>query len=431
MTRARVVLATLLAATPLGSYALDLTVQAGYEAEYTNNTALTPTDEDSEWIQTPQIVLGLNHEGPSVTAVAGYNFSRQIHQSDVYNDQNYTVGNALVTWRAIADRLSFTAANASTLTTINSQLANVPSNQQVTNTTTLGSTLNLDGPSNHEIHLHYGYEFSNAEDTDTDSRRQTVDLNYVIPLSPRSRVQLNGSFGHVDYDNDLYSDYNSKSGNLEYAVQGDLIELDTSVGYTVFDREDQDDVDGVTGNVDVVWHLSSTTHANAGFSRSIQDQSDNIRAGIPQFGETFNDNSGITTPYTLDAYTLGLTTELGHNEITLTGHINDQNYDGSDPGQNVQDQDSKGVVLGIGRALRQTVHAQLYATYTNTNFHDGDRQKFYGTGLRIDWNRWRNLTLSTATAYQKQDSDQEANEYTEWTGTITVMYTLYGNTPRR
>jgi hypothetical protein len=423
---ARIVCVVLACTAPRYAFALDITLAAGYSAEYTNNTGLTDTDEQSEWIQTPQINFGLDHVGPSITATANYSVSRQIHQADTFTNQTNTVGASNITWQAIADRLSFNASNVSTLTTIDSQTQDVPTNQQITNTTTAGSTLSLDGPSNHTIDLHYEYAFSDAQRTDTDSRRQTGTVAYVVPLSPQRRIQLNGSLGRIDYDSSLYSDYTSKSAHLQFVNDGDSIKLDTQVGYTVFDRNEADDVSGMTGNIDIIWNLSTTTHITATAARSLQDQSQNVLEGIPEFGQTFRANTNITTPYTLDAYSLGIATQLGHNNITLTGTMDAQNYDGAQPGQTIQDQDTKGVILGIGRALRQTVHAQLYANYLDTDFHDGDRQKNYATGLRIDWNRWRNLSISTATAYQKQTSDVTANEYTEWTGTISFMYTLLG-----
>jgi hypothetical protein len=424
------VVAVLSGALATDADALELTLQAGYGAEYTNNTALTPNNENSEWIQTPQATLNLTHEGPSISALVDYNITQQIYQDDTYGNQTNTVGNANLTWRAIPDRWLFELQNASTLTTINAQNQNVPTNQQVINTSTAGTTLMLDGPSNHNIDLHYDYAVTTAQDTNTDSKRQTGTIAYVIPLSPQRRIQLNGSLGHVDYESSLYTDYDSKSGDLQFVNQGETIELDTSIGYTVFDRDVENDVSGVTGDIHLIWNASESTHFNASYARTIQDQSENLVAGIPHYGQNFVDNTNLTTPYTQDAYSVGVATELGHNLITLAGNINYQNYDGTQVGQTVQDQDTKGVTLGITRALRQTLRAQMFANYTDTDFHDGDRQKNFSTGIRFDWTRWRNLTISAGTEYAKQTSDVPASEYNVWTGTLTLMYTILGNARR-
>jgi len=413
------------------AHALDLTVQAGYTAEYTDNIALTADNEESGWIHTPQILLNAAHEGPSVTASANYNISREIYQNDAFDDQTTATGTALLTWRAIAERLSFDAANTSTQTTIDSRIQDVPTNQQVTNTATAGTTLNLDGPSNHLVNLRYEYAWVTAQRTDTDSQRQTGTASYIVPLSEQRRVQLNGTVSDVNYSSSRSVDYVSRSADVQYVSVGDQIELDTSIGYTVFDQAQQaDDVSGTTGNLNITWHTSDITSINASYSRSIEDQSTDIATGIPDFGETLNGNSGVTTPYTLDATSLGISTQLGHNTVDLTGYLNDQNYDdGGAVGPNAgaqQDQNTKGVTLGIGRALRPTLSARMYANYSTVDYENDDNQDTYSAGLRFNWTRWRNLSVSAGTDYEKRTGNIAAQEYTEWSGSISLFYTLIG-----
>jgi hypothetical protein len=197
--------------------------------------------------------------------------------------------------------------------------------------------------------------------------------------------------------------------------------LNTSIGYTVFDRSQQEDeVSGTTGDVRVVWNASLNTTVTASFARSIEDQSADVTAGIPAFGETFSDNTGVTTPYTLDATYLGIATRLGHNTVELTGFIDSQNYDGGTQ----PDQDTNGVSFGVARALRPTIRARVYANYSTVDFKEDDNQDNVGVGIRFDWTRWRNLTVSAGSEYTKRTSDVPAQEYKEWSGSITLMYAL-------
>jgi hypothetical protein len=413
------------------AYAIDLHVEAGYEAEYTDNTALSANNEVSEWIQTPQITVGLTEETQSVSASANYNVSREIHQNNTFSDQTTGVGNGDLTWRAIPNRLDFDLSNSSTQTTISSQGPNVPSNQQVTSTTTAGSTLTLDGPSNHMVQLHYEYAFVNAQRTDTDSQRQTSEASYIVPLSPHKSARLNITVVDVNYDSSQNPDYISQTAQVAYASAGDVIDLDSAIGYTVFDRKQQaDDVKGTTGNIDVVWHVSDITNIHGGYSRSLQDQSTNITAGIPDYGQQFNDNTNLTTPYTLDATTIGISTQLGHNTVDLTGFRDDINYDGTSTtttGTTDADQNTVGATLGAGRALRPTLRARLFTTYSTVDYKGQDRKDHnLNSGLQFDWTRWRNLTVSFGTTYEKRTSDVATDEYNEWTGTIALFYTLVG-----
>jgi hypothetical protein len=411
------------------AHAFDLTVQAGYGAEYTNNTAQTANNEVGEWIQTPQMTVSAAEEGPSLSALANYNVSRQIHQKDTFNDQTNPVGSGQLTWRAIADRLTFDLSSASTLSTINSQASNVQTNQQVVNTTTAGATLTVPGFSNHLIDLRYAASLYNANSTNTDSQTQTGTASYIVPLSTKDRIQLNASVGDTKYNSSQSPDYISQSGNLQYVRGGDWIELDTQVGYTVFDQQQgAKNVSGTTGDVKLTWHASEATTVNASYTRSLQSQSQNITTGIPSFGQTVTDNTNTTTPYTLDATSLGLSTKLGPNTIDQRGYIEDQKYEnGTLTSPATQpDQNTKGVKLVLGRALRPTLRGRIFVNYSKVDYKGSSNQDNYDAGLRLDWTRWRNLTVSAGTEYSKRTSDVASQEYNEWMGTISLMYMLVG-----
>ncbi len=426
----RIASAAVLAAIAVGAHAFDLTLEVGDAIEYTNNTALTPNNEISEWIQTPEAAVTIKHDSDALSASADYSVSHSIHQRDTFNDQTNTVGNGLLTWRAIPDRLTFDLSNANTLTTINSQAADTPTNQQVINTTIAGTTLTLPGYGSHKIELHYDYSWVNAHDTMTDSKRQTGTAAYIIPLSTVEQIQLNASTSDVKFDNSKLSpDYVSYSGNLQYVRGGDWIEVDTQMGYTVFDRtQGAKNASAITGDLNLTWHVSEVTTVKASYARSLEDQSQDLATGIPAFGQTVTENTNVTTPYTLDATSLSFTTPLGHNIVDLTGYIDNQEYEnGSQNFPTTQpDQKTKGVTLGISRPLRPTLNARMFGDFSTTDYKDNGNQHNYDAGLRFDWTRWRDLTISAGTFYRKRTSDIATDEYTEWVGSISLMYMLIG-----
>lgn len=416
--------AALVGLLPTHVHALDLSVLVGYGANYTDNTQLTPNDEVAEWIQTPRAIVALDHDGPSLSVALDYDVSRDIHQRDVFTNQTTTEGSALATWRAIADRLSFDLANTSTQSTVDSRDANIQSNRQEIVETTAGTSLKVDGFSDHLIDLRYEYSFYTAQSTDTDNESQTVTGAYIIPISLSRRVQLNAAVSDVNYDSSQNPDYVSQSGNLQYVSEGDQLELDTSIGYTVFDRKQQaDDVSATTGDFNIVWHTSDVSSLNASYSRSLQDASSDVTAGIPDFGEVPNGNTNTTAPYTLEATALGITTRLGHNTVDLSGYVNDQDYDGAQ-----QDEHTTGTSLRISRALRQTLTARVYVNYEHIDFTDQDQKdKDFRTGLQLEWLSSRDLSVSLGTTYQKRTSDAAGEGYEEWAGSISFLYALVGS----
>jgi hypothetical protein len=416
-----------LAFAPGAGHCLDLTIQAGYGARYTNNTQEAPEHGTGEWIQEPVANLLAFQQGPTTTLTADYHATREIHQRDIFDDETIVEGVSTFTWQAIASRLAFDASNTRTQTTINASGQNVPTNLQVTDTTTAGATLTLNSFSNHLVDIGYHYTFDNADTTNTDSRRQTGTVAYIIPLSGRNRIQLNGALGKVDYDSSTATNYDSREGDMQYVSLGDHVDIDTALGYTVFDQEGHvDNVHGTTGHFDVVWRATSTSRVTATYSRALDDGALNGNAGIPQFGQTFNDNSGLTQPYTVQQARLGFDTPFGHNTLGLTSYFTDQNY------QDVTGQDQKtvGGTIRMDRRLRPTVSADVFVDYSDTEYEGQDRTDHnFDTGLRLTWTRWRNLTFYASTIYTKRTSDDPAEEYTEWVGAFSLLYTLTGPNP--
>ena len=413
-----------LVAMPGTAQCLDLTVEAGYGASYTNNAQEAPDHGTGQWTQQPQLNLLADQRGTDTTFTADYNATRNIYQRNIYGDETIVAGISTVTWDAIANRLTLDASNTRTQTTIDARGQNVPTNQQVIDTTSAGGTLTMNAFSDHRLNVGYHYSFDNADTTNTDSRRQTGNFAYVIPFDPRTQIQFNATIGKVDYDSSTATNYTSREGDFQYVRRGDRVDFDASLGYTVFDQEGHvDSVHGTTGYLDLGWHATPISTITVSYSRALGDGALDSTAGIPQFGQTFTDNSGLTQPYTTQTARLGLDTQLGHNMLTLTTYYSDQSYQDIS-GQN---EDTVGGTIRAVRRLWPTLSATLFVDYSKTDFsgqsrtdHDTD------TGLRLTWTRWRNLSFYATTTYTRRNSDDPTVEYTEWVGAFTLMYTLVG-----
>jgi hypothetical protein len=403
--------------------ALEITANVGYQAEYTDNTEQTPDDEINEWIQSPEATLLVNHDGPSTFVEVDYRARREIHQEVSSLDQTIVDGNALLTWQAIANRLKFDVSNTRTQTTIDSRGQDVQDNLQVTNTAQGGATLTLDSFGNQRFELGYHFADVNADKTSTDSQRQLGDASYVIPISSEQRVQLNGSITDVNFEESAASDFVSREGDVQYVYDGDVLDVDMRIGYTVVDLQDLNDTQGTTGDISIVWSATGATHLTVSYSRAIDDGAVDADMGIPQFGENFdNSNSDLTQPYTIDEANLSLDTQLGHNDVELIGYYRDQNYDSID-----RNQDTTGGRLVFSRKLRPTLTARLFGDISKTDYQDqGQRDDDLRSALELEWTRWRRLTVSGSAAYTRRNSNLAGVEFREWSGTIRIMYTVLG-----
>ena len=422
-----VVFATLV---PTVGQCLDITVQAGYGATYTNNTQEAPEHGTGEWIQEPEVSFAATHDGTSTSLATDYNVTRQIHQRDIYGDDTIVSGVAAATWYAIPDRLTLDAENARTQTTINARGTDTPNNLQVIDTTTAGGTVMMNAFRDHRIDLSYHYALENATDTNTDSRRQYGTLSYVIPTGATRRLQFNVSGGKVNYDSSGAVNYTSREADVEYVVESERVDMDMSLGYTVFDQQDQlDDITGTTGSFDLRWRATATSTLVAAYSRSLGDGAMDVSGGgLGQFGQPgVSENSGLTQPYTAQQANLGFDTQVGHNTVTLAGYLRDQKY------EDISDEDQKtaGSTIRIERHLRQELSATAYVDYSSTQFEGDSRTDHdFDAGLQLHWARWRNLSLFASTVYTRRNSDDPTAEFTEWQGSFGFVYTLTGGVDR-
>jgi hypothetical protein len=117
----------------------------------------------------------------------------------------------------------------------------------------------------------------------------------------------------------------------------------------------------------------------------------------------------------------------------LSAFYDEQNYDygGQIPTVTTfqPNEKTRGVDLGVTRAIRPTITGHLYGEYSKTDYDSvtPDQDNYRG-GLRVDWNRWRRLSIWLGADYTKRTSDASFNEYTEWREYITIWYTLLGDT---
>jgi hypothetical protein len=414
------------------AWGLDLTVEVYHDAEYSTNLGRTsgsgaaPIDDEEEdegWIQQPGVSVITAYDSPSLMLDGNYDIRRRIYDDSAYEDDTVVTGSASIAWEAIANRLTLDASNTRTETTIDSRDPFAPDNRQVTSTTSAGATLKIDSFGSHFVNLGYHYELDNTDETDSDSRVHRGDVSYVVPLSEVRRVQLNGSIFDEDFDDDLTPDTTTYIASLQFVSTGASVEYDVEAGYTITERElDRDDVDGVTGRGRLALELSSVSTFTLAYAREITSDTPSSLAGLPDPGEEFDDNSYLNEVYTSDDASATFATEIGRNQVTLGASYRTLDYEDVDA-----DEDATGATLSIERRLRPTVRGSLFSSFYQTEYDlDGRQDDQWNSGVTLAWEGFRRLTLSTSVSYFQQESDDEADEYDEWRGLISIGYRLIG-----
>jgi hypothetical protein len=403
--------------------ALDLTLEAFHDAEYSSNLGRTTTDEDEGWILQPGARVTVDHENQALAVGATYDGRRRFYDDSSYDDDTTVTGSGHIEWEPIENVLTLDASNSRTESTIRAREALSPENRQEISTTVAGGTLSIPSVGAQHFDLAYHYDFYNTDETASDSVAQTGTASYVIPISVSKRVQLNADRSRVEFDSDLSPDYVAYVGELQFVSEGTDFELDTAAGYTEVDRSDgRDNTSGATGHLNLVWHPSADATLSLTYARAFDSRSPSRFIGIPNLGEEVTDDSVLDEVYVSDEASLGWSQVFGRNQLTVGTRYENIDYEDVD-----DDQESVGVNVSIERRLRPTVRGVLYTDLSRTEFDvDGRQDDDWNSGVRISWEGFRRLTIALTAAYSSRESDNESSEYDEWRGVLTLAYRLIG-----
>jgi len=412
----------LLVVIPAPALALDLTLEAFHEAEYSNNIGRTSTNEDDGWIQQPGFRFSANQDSSTVSAAANYDARRRF-QGNGYDDESTVTGSGNIEWRALRDLLTLEASNYRTESTISARGSLAPGNRQEISTTRAGGTLKLPSFSQQHLDLGYHYDFYSTDETASDSTTEIATASYVIPFSETRRVALNANRSDVDFDNDLSSDYVSHEGNFQFVTSGADTELDVALGYTEVDRSDgRDNTSGMTGHLSFDWHVRADATASLTYERAFDSRSPRYAVGIPIPGEEVTDDSSLDEVYVSELASGTWTQVFGRNQLTVGATYQDIDYEDV-----TSDQESTGLNLSIDRRLTPSVRGSLFTYLDKTEFDvDGREDDDWNSGVRLAWEGFDRLTISMSATYFERSSDLASAEYEEWRGLLAITYRLFG-----
>src|SRR5262245_12238144 len=160
--------------------ALELSLEAFAESEYSSNVNRGNNVEDDGWVHSPGAALAVDHESEAVTIGANYSVRRRFYESDAFDDDTSAVGSGSIDWRVLPEVLTLDASNTRTESTINPRGSLAPGNRQDISSTVAGGTLSLPSFGRQHLDLGYHYDFYSSEETATgDSLTQRASAAYV------------------------------------------------------------------------------------------------------------------------------------------------------------------------------------------------------------------------------------------------------------
>lgn len=414
--------------------ALDYSLVADYDVEYTSNARRVAGEGESDMIHRPGLSAAATHAEGRATIDLRYSIYRRIYQDDSFDSDTPAQGSARLSWDAIPERLSFFVEDRRRESEIRTEGQSIPSNLQQTSETAAGALLRADFFSSHYATLTYRFADNDADRTSTDSERHNVQAAYVIPIGPTDTLQLRGAGTDTDFDDPMAPDYQSVTASVAYNRRGPESSVSGHVGYTSIDRElGRDQVEGMVGGLSLTRRLSARSSLRFSYTLDYQDNSlaswrpdeflDAV-GGEDLIGEdVIVDDTDLAEVYRVHFASLGLVTRLGVNRFMVTGTGSKQDYE-SPVGR---DAERFGVLLRAVRPLRPRVTGSVDLQYHRDDFQQGGNNDEYRAGLALNWDATPRLSLGSYVSYfDRQASGDGGATVDGWTVGLRVAYFLLG-----
>ena len=295
--------------------ALEYKLTSGFSAQRSNN--IGRASEASGLVQNDTILLPtlrgmIDHEGSNLLISGDYLVEHRIYTEDVFNDRTRWTGRADLRWDAVPEFLQFNATNSRTETTEDSLLQNIETNRQVSSVTSLGPTLSIRPRASDRLSLEYRFSdisqgqvntgatiLPNDPMVNADSQRQNLILSYELGLTENRSLTASISRDDVEFEQNA-PDLEIDIASLAYESKGDALEIAALAGYTTIDRSlGRNKVDGFIGSLNLLWRVTGSGDIELRASRSINDQSNDLLRGSPQFGQgAVFENTNVCLLYT-------------------------------------------------------------------------------------------------------------------------------------
>jgi hypothetical protein len=400
----------------------------GIGMEYTDNVRLTPNNEDDELIVLGYAGASLDEQSGPWRANGAASFTYENYTDNTFSDQHYFDLNATAGWEAVPDRVDVIVRDFFTQRLKNSLDRSTPGNIENVNIFNLAP--NIAWPLSRVQRVVITPQFSDFyyEDSNTDNQRYSLNADYLHDTSETNTLGVGGAISETDYENDdANSDFSATNLHALATGQFSHSKYKLNLGYSWLDRDNVEDQDGVVGSLGWVYGITGRSDAKLYVASDLTSSSYTaLESAIdPDTGDINNvqisgdviRNNVMRATYVRKGRTL---------TSSLFGELRDLDYK-----ESPQDREVQGGGIRIRYQARALLSTGLYARYTRTKQTDIDRtDKQYLVGGEIGYQLSRKLRAAFDLRYRDKNSTDEAQEYTEVSGLLSLVYG-FGEIPGR
>jgi len=236
--------------------ALELDGSVSLGADYTNNSKLVESNEESDLILSAILSARLKQEQGYLKSDIQASFDERHYTQDTFGDKGFFNLKGNVDWIAKPDRLTVQVRDFYQQYSINSVASPTQANLQDTNVFSVVPVIRLPLTDRHQLTLQPGFQDYYYQKSNTDNQEWSLQADWIYRLYRTLNTGLGGSTSKTDYeDESLNSNYTRD--NLYLIVSGRRTRFDYTVhlGRTRITRDNAADLDGSSGSVTVNMRL--------------------------------------------------------------------------------------------------------------------------------------------------------------------------------
>ena len=426
----RLAAAVALACAPAVASAWDVDWALGLGAEYSDNIARTPDDEQSDLVLVPFAEFSVREQGTRVQVDALGRVEHRHYLDDTFGDEVRAELAGRANFVISPERFSWTVEDYLAQEPIDVFAADRPDNTQLVNVFVTGPTARFRLAPATFLQIEGRYIDTWAEETEFfDGERFAAAARFLRETSAISRFGLNAEAQRARFESDsaFTPDYDRYDAYARYEREGARLTLRGNLGWTWLAFEGRDDVDAPHVFAEARWKLTSISTLDATFAQRYTDTAQDIVSATPtvRLGSPLPLTDARRTTVTADVFEerraeAGWSRQGDRLYLRAGGFYREQDY------ENLAELDVESVGASFDVAWRLSARQTLsgFAFVEDREFTAVDRDdRDRVVGVRYRWQWLSRLWLGAELAHTDRSSSDPLQEFDELRALLTLTWT--------
>jgi Putative beta-barrel porin 2 len=399
-------------------FAFDLGLTEGY----TNNSNLTATNPQSDLVSTPRFGLVYTRQSAKTDANVNFQISRDVYRRETQQNQTFPSLNALVNWRIVPERFTWTLNDFASQNQINVQNAPTTTNTQNVNAFITGPDGFFHFGSSNTLQLGARLADTHFEVTNEDSTRVAGYARWLYSPSPRTVLSANYDASSVRFEDATNPDFDRHDLFFQIRTTRARSDFVFDIGETLIDQQ------GISPQREPLLRFSGNRRLTAkstiglAIAQITADSGSNLfRLGLSPPGLAPGGNVANTPDVFTDRSLNVFYTNAGRRTTaTVSIFARDQDYKTTP-----NDQSGWGTSFNINRRLTPRLSASLLASYGDTDYPQNIptlTNQDTVVGFNFSYSLGRYLSFGGGVTWQNRNSTDPTQDYTETRGFLGITY---------